>query len=218
MPTRVIFKFDDFTGMTRRVVWLDRIVRLLKVKITWGIIGNRVDKWSDGVVAWVKDRANGGLYFFWNHGWTHAIEEFGELSVEEAKEHLRKTQDAVKAKAGLILGVFGAPCNKISDSTLQAIEALPEITGWYFGDIRSKKKVFKREFELEYPLPRPRLLPFIKNFQKIARVENRERTFVLQGHPNQWQVVDFLNFICIVVFLKLQNITFAFPIMEDSRV
>ena len=208
VKSRIIFKLDDYCGPSKHVRKLDRFIRMFKIKVTWGIIGISVEKWSNKDIEWTKSAFRSGLYHFWNHGWTHDLGEFKELSATEALDHILRTQSLVKKRLGITMHVFGAPCNAISMSTTRALERCNEIDNWYYGDQSFSRTVFKREVELEYPLGSPRLIPFVKNF----RIKRRsDKTFVLQGHPNAWKFIDFLNFYCICFYLKICKSTFVFP-------
>lgn len=205
---KVIFKFDDFYGIGRNVLRIDRFIRTLRIKVTWGIIGRYAESWDERTIAWVKRAIKTGLYHFWNHGYTHDMREFESLTVEEAAEHIRMTQDVVKQKVGLAMTSFGAPCNAIGPTTAQAIEQVHDISMWFFGCPNSQVQCLRRLVEMEYPCGYP---SFLKTIVSIGRIAKLHKYVVIQGHPNRWGVWQRLNFYLIVLYLKLRRCEFCFP-------
>ena len=206
--TKIIFKFDDFSGPTRNARKVDRFIRLFRIKVTWGIIGRCMADWSEKDRFWVRRARASRLYYFWNHGWTHEMDEFRDLSVIEATAHLRKTQRTARDVLGITLDAFGAPCNALNVSTVEAVQSVPEIRYWFYGDPKFAGVNFVRELELEYPLFHPSLLKFVR---ACRRGRPKAACLVLQGHPNGWTWFGRLNFYLIVLYLKLKGCQFAFP-------
>lgn len=205
---KVIFKFDDYRSATPRVRKIDRFVRLFGVKITWGIIGCEAEKWTAKEVGWVKAAVNSGLYYFWNHGWTHSHREFEGLTKEEAVVHLQNTQKVVYGKLGIRLETFGAPCNALNDLTGEAVESVSDLKYWYYGREDFSGKNYCRELELEYPLFHPSFVSFVKSFRRVKRPG---AIYVVQGHPDYWDLRCRVNFYLIVLYLKFNGVGFAFP-------
>lgn len=110
---KVIFKLDDFRGVTKNIIKLDKIIRDKNVKITWGIIGEPFSLVEDTHVRWMKRSLATGLYSYWNHGYTHAENEFKRLSLADQIDHLKKTQEIIKNRLGFIPLAWGSmQCNK----------------------------------------------------------------------------------------------------------
>ena len=217
MKPRIIFKMDDFFDVNNRVRRLDLFIRLFSIKITWGIVGREFEGLDKHDIAWIKSAMDSGLYFFWNHGWTHEMDEFKPLSTDEAKRHIELTQKVVRERCGLMMTTFGAPCNAISSTTLEALEAVQDIQYWYYGNCRFSRTNFQRELELEYPLFHPRVVPFIRNLRKISsRAGETPRVLVVQGHPNAWHTTEFVNFYLICLYLKLCGYKTIFPSEIDE--
>jgi len=205
---KVIFKFDDLMGRTREVRRVERLVRFFDLKVTWGLIGSWVEKWDESEVNWFRQLHESGRYYFWNHGDTHAEREFESLSVEESVRHICRTQTLVREKLGIALTCFGAPCNAITDNTMKALEAVPEIRTWLFGLEDYKGINYRFRVALERPFPRPNFIRFLSAY---GRLSSDEEVVVLQGHPNFWGFWDLFNFTLVVIYLKCRHCVFVFP-------
>lgn len=174
--TKIIFKFDDFRGITKQVRFVDRCSRLLNIKVTWGIIGSAVCSWDDDAVKWIKNAVQSGLYCFWNHGWTHEFREFASLSEKEIVTRLVNTQNAVHEKLGIVMDTVGAPCNAFNEDFANALNSVQELRYWYYGLDCWGGRNFKRELELEYPLFRPSFLGCPNNRLDAGNVDESIKT------------------------------------------
>lgn len=211
-PTyQVILKADDLKDYGITVKKLDKIIRKENIKISWGIIGNSLDNPSEDYVQFLKNNADGRYYHFFNHGYLHLWSkntEFGTKPYEYQLLHLRKTNDLVKDKTGIILDTFGAPNNAIDKNTTLALEQISQIKYWYYGDKSSNKKTFERIFDLEYGVGSPNYKLFKKSFENN---KNKSDLYVFQIHPYMWNSEGFLNFLVVVNYLKSKGAIFVAP-------
>jgi hypothetical protein len=206
---RIIFKFDDFTGVNEKVLNLDKIVKKYGIVVGWGIIGSSVANWSETDVKFIVDSLNSTYYFFWNHGWSHANREFCYYDSVEAEEMIRRTNEIVKKKIHYTMTTFGAPCNAIGSSTSQALNKIEDIKYWLFGDKESfNGVVLERHVDMEYPIFRPNFFRFVIS---ILKFKTRRKMVVLQGHPCAWGKKDFFNFKLICMFIKIFGIECVTP-------
>ncbi len=206
MQKKVILKLDDFFGVLKNVKKLDKIVKKENIKVNWGIVGRFFVNISDKDLLWCKNAYESGLYNFWNHGFTHELGEFKNLTLSEQLKHICDTQDVVNNRLGIILKTFGAPCNAYNDLTSKALESVSDIRYWYYGDKNFSGINFEYDIMMEIPLFKPNYSKFKSNFNN-----HKKEIFVLQAHPNAWNFWDFYNFKKIVRFLKKQNCIFVFP-------
>lgn len=209
----IIFKFDDLRSVNTSILKLDKIIQREKIKITWGVIGKTFAEQNKEDHEWARKALQSGLYYFWNHGYTHIPGEFSKLSYKEQVSHLQKTQSVLKEIFNIESNVFGAPHNAINDDTLKAVEQITELKYWFFGNENYSKTNMKEVIALEYPLFRPNYKEFKKNYQNAT-----ESLLVLQGHPSYWHWSELYQFKRIIHFLKSENCNFIFPNELDTAI
>ena len=215
MNARVIFKADDLNGLTKNVKKLDRFVLSENICVSWGIIGTSLDNPAEEYIKFVKDKLNSNNYHFFNHGYLHLWEgeyEFYAKNYYEQHEFIKKTQDLFLNIFGVILDGFGAPCNKIDETTKSVLQTFPEIKFWYFGLPNSNKIDLKRLADIENGVGKPEFNYFYTNIMKLSL--KKDQILVLQIHPNQWSKERFKEFSLCIKLLKKMNCSFVNP---DSK-
>lgn len=215
MNARIIFKADDLNGLTENVKKLDRFVLSENICVSWGIIGTSLDNPTDDYIKFVKDRLDSKNYHFFNHGYLHLWKgeyEFYAKNYNEQHEYIKKTQDLFLKNLGTALDSFGAPCNKIDETTLSVLQAFPEIKFWYFGLPNTNKINLKRLADIENGVGKPEFDYFYTNIMKLSI--KKDQILVLQIHPNQWTKERFLEFSLCIKLLKKMKCSFVNP---DSR-
>ncbi len=225
-PQVVILKLDDFTAKFpskdcpagskwKKVV---DIVEKKKIKASFGIILNSLEKDNQAYFDWIKEQDKKGNIEFWNHGMTHAenketkAQEFNKgSSYEEQKATLEKGQKLAKEKLGITLTTLGTPFNSFSDDTEKALEDFPEIKVWFFGPGKpkiSKKLILGRVVNLESQVGNPDFDKFKESYE--AKGKDREY-IVLQGHPPMWDDKKFENFEKTIDYLLEKGCVFMTP-------
>lgn len=204
----IILKFDDFDAIasTLKQKVLNNFIQKEKIKVSWGIIGKKIKSLSLKEIDEIKKAKLSGLYSFFNHGYTHEMNEFKNLSLDEQIEHINKTQLIVKELLDIDLNAFGAPCNAINDFTIAALEANKDIKIWFFGNDQYSSINIPRELNLEIPIFHPNYVEFKKQFASF-----NGDFLCLQCHPNSWNWMDLYRFIKIIKYLKLLRCNFIFP-------
>ena len=197
---KVIFKLDDFFNVSPAVRKVDAIVKKYGHVIGWGVVGTSVSKWSLKDVSYIQKSINEGRWFLWNHGWSHAYQEFCGYDEIETSEKIKRTNDIVRKMIGYEMTTFGAPCNAVSALTTEGLNRADFIKYWFFGREGFKGTRVRRYMDMEYPLFHPNFFKFLLSWVKV-----KESVIVLQGHPNQWNWFDFLNFKLICIFIRLAN-------------
>lgn len=214
-PRYVIIKLDDF-GCGPNGAPLDpkgvRVTEELKrrgLPASLGIVGRYFEWGNPNYVNWLKTnaRANGGLFDYWQHGWTHQMNirwKDGKTYVAEyavpdhayQQENFEKAQRVFTEKTGLVLDGFCAPCGVITEETRRLLRAHPEIKTWLYGDTERPegKFVFRRICNLECRVGVVETAPFVSQYKN-----QRTRDYLmLQGHPMLWDDRSFAAFCRIV--------------------
>jgi peptidoglycan/xylan/chitin deacetylase (PgdA/CDA1 family) len=223
----IIIKADDFlssSDMTQDLRWrrFFEYIEEKNIKASVGIIGDVLERDLDSIKAnnliddYLKNASKRDTFEFWNHGYNHEcdsnIAEFFNTSYEYQKEHLLRTQDLVKEKLNLTMHAFGAPCSRMDNNTLRALEDA-NITILFFGEGLSSDKL------LILPLTSCRIdkngvhIPNYKSFVDDYYSFNCSKTdyLLLQMHPGEWDDDSFEQFKKIIDFLIEQNATFIKP-------
>lgn len=205
---KIVLKCDDFFGLdnNEKQKRFARLVSFFKIKVNWGVIGFEFKKFDEQQLKKIKSALASGYYSFFNHGYFHNMDEFMLLCETDQIEHIKETNRIVKDRLGITLQAFGVPFNHLNEHSLAALNKCKEIKYWLFGNERFDRFNIPRILEIEYPLFKPNFIKFYKNFKKLRS----NVYFCVQIHPNSWDSKGFLNFILIILFLKLSRTAFIF--------
>ena len=234
----IVIKLDDFdSGPAGSVMRPNgqRVVDYLKkrgIPASLGICCKSLEWGNPLYIDWLKKnaRANGGLFDYWQHGWTHQMyikwtdgkTYFAEYAIPDyayQKENFDKAQSTFKEKTGLVLDGFCAPCGVITDDTRRLLREHPEIKTWLYGDMERPegKFSFRRTCNLECRVGAVEISPFVAQYKT-----QRTRDYImLQGHPFMWSDDSFAAFGRILDQLEKDGWTFVthstFPIETAAR-
>lgn len=206
----IIFKFDDLANYDKKVRKLDNFIKEENLKVCWGIIGKYLENPSQEYIEFIKKNNNKNYQFF-NHGYYHLSNseyEFFDKSEDEQETYIRKTQNIVFKKTGIILNIFGAPCNHIDEHTKLALEKIPEIKYWFYGIDDFNGCNIKRVIDMELGVGNPNFRYFTEQLQLL---NSDKKILVIQGHPYMWNYEQWFNFKLIVLYLKQAGCKFIFP-------
>lgn len=213
----VIIKADDLRFDNQNVVsdkWhrFFNYIENKNLKADIGVIGNSLAIGNNYYISYLKYLAKSENFELWNHGYLHLLNgknddgdkyhEFWNTSYQYQKEHLLLTQNMAKEKLEITFHGFGAPGNNIDSNTIKAIEDVPELKVWYFGNKSSEKFVLSVGAKIEDPTGKPNYEKFISD-QRV-----NDDVLTLQIHPNQWSEKDFEEFQRIIDFLIDKEVTF----------
>jgi len=218
-PQVIILKLDDITQhgggaapisprWQRVTDYLDK----LHIKASYGIIGYSLERDNAAYFDWIKALHAKGTVEFWNHGYRERKPEdkSGEFEgpLDQQRAALLRTQTLAREKLGLELKAFGPHWSGTNGDTAKALDAIPELTMWFYGPPESKKYVFPRVLTLENPT-------FVPDFDKFKALYERaahdKPVLALQGHPNQWTDPRWEGFVKIIDFLRSRNCVFMTP-------
>jgi peptidoglycan/xylan/chitin deacetylase (PgdA/CDA1 family) len=187
------------------------------VKANFGIITETLEGDCPAYVEWLKERHASGMLEFWNHGYYGRFPakdpaakqgEYLNRTVEEQAASLKKSQDLVKEKTGIVLRAFGPHAMPPDDNLHPALATVPEIVAvWFYGPAKgakTEKVVIQRRAELEKPIFRPNFANLHDNWEKYKGFDY----LALQGHPNSWDDQGFEEFKKVVKFFKEQGCRF----------
>src|SRR5262245_5055530 len=186
-----------------------------RIKGSFGLICESLEKDNAGYFRWLKDIERGGVIELWLHGY-HLKEadepgEFDHGTSGEQRAILEKSERLAKEKLGFTLPAFGPHWSTTTEATDEALEAVAEIKIWLYGPFRPKhfaRLSLPRVMTLENPIFVPDASKFIETYEKVAA----PREFlVLQGHPDQWDDTRWASFLQIIDFLKSRQVVFMTP-------
>lgn len=211
IPHYVIIKLDDFgsgpagSALYPRGLRVTEIMKRRGLPASLGICCKSLEWGNPKYYDWLREnaRANGGLFDYWQHGWSHEMNvkwtdgktypgEYGIPDYEYQKRNFDLAQDTFKAKTGLVLDGFCAPCGAITDETRRLLREHPEITTWLYGDTERPegKFAFRRTCNLECRVGVVETGPFVAQYKG-----QRTRDYImLQGHPFLWNDDSFAAF------------------------
>jgi len=213
----VVIKADDLRFDSENIIsdkWLRffNYIERKNLKASIGVIGKSLSIGNNSYFSYLKYLAKSNNFELWNHGYLHLLNgendkgekyhEFWNRSFEYQKEHLLFTQNMAKEKLGINFHGFGAPGNNIDSNTVKAIEEIPEIKVWFYGNKNSSKLVLDLGAIIEVPTGVPNYEAFVNH----ARIDNDVLT--LQVHPNQWSQKEFDEFKRIIDYLVEKDVTF----------
>jgi len=211
----VIWKLDDVkageqkrlaAGFKRVAAW----AKAEKTVVTMGVICESLTQPNADDVAWIKANAieNGGVVEFWHHGWDHrswtdatgkAMAEFRGPDVATQAKHLKDACDLFKQTTGLTFHVFGAPFNQSDDTTIAAMDSVPELTIWmYPPKNETKRKALGRTLNMEVATGKVSYAKFAQDYA----AKKPASMMLLQGHCGMWNDDSFHDFVKIAAILK----------------
>lgn len=212
----VLLKLDDLTGVHPRFQRVDDFLAAEGLKVSYGIIGEALEKPDPALDAWVTERQATGRVQFWNHGYSTRFAkdatrkgEFQGTGLEAQAKAIARTQELAKARFGFDLAAWGPHDSKTDDDTWTALAQHPEITAvWFYRPYGGKTfagTLIARRMELEKPLgnPEPKQLA-----EAYAADAGRFDYIALQGHPKQWDDARFAAFQEAVRMLKAKGCRF----------
>lgn len=211
-PPAVLLKLDDLTGVHPRFQKVDDFLAGEGLKVSYGIIGEALEKPDPAFDAWVRERQASGRVQFWNHGFSTRFTkdpakgvtgEFVGTGLEAQAKDILRTQELAKARFGFAFTAWGPHDSKTDDDTWKALAQAPEITAVWFYRPRDPKAfagtLIARRMELEKPLGNPDPAQLAAAYATDA---GRFDYIALQGHPKQWDDARFAAFQEAVRFLK----------------
>ncbi|MBM4082900.1 MAG: hypothetical protein FJ278_24545 [Planctomycetes bacterium] len=219
-PQVIILKLDDVTAsgaqkgppVSPRWQRVADFVETSNLKAAFGIIGWFLEQDNPAYFDWIKNLDKKGIIEFWNHGYKNrkAEDKAGEFEgpFEDQRSSLEKTQALAKQKLGIELKAFGPHWSGTTKDTERALDAIPEITMWFYGPKDSRKFVFERVLTLENPTFVPDFDKFRNTYEKFAQ---NKPCMALQGHPNSWDDKRWDGFVRIVEYLRARGCVFMTP-------
>lgn len=211
----VVWKLDDVKagekkrlapGFKRVADW----AKAEKTVVTMGVICDSLEKPNAEDVAWIKANAieNGGVVEFWHHGWDHRswtdaagkqAWEFKGPDLATQTKHLKDAADLFKQTTGLTFHAFGAPFNANDDTTMTALDAVPEITVWMYGPKSDQKRlVLGRSLNIEIATGKVSYEKFAQDYA----AKKPTGLLLLQGHCGMWDDASFKGFTQAAELLK----------------
>jgi len=218
----VILKMDDLKAENKesfKPQWQQFIdlMERKKIKATIGIINETLETAPDSYIEWIKSKHKSGQIEFWHHGLDHKRNNLDPLNPGEfdgtpytyQKEHFEKSMALAKEKLGISYKTFGAPYNKTDESFINVLNENTNISVWFFGDSQAKVHnvlVLERfGINLEKKVGDPDFETFHAGYLK-----NTDKDYlVLQGHPGNWDEVDFNEFQKVIDFLLNKKAMFV---------
>jgi peptidoglycan/xylan/chitin deacetylase (PgdA/CDA1 family) len=226
MPQIIILKADDIRRDPEHILsprWQKFITYIIdqNIQASLGLIGNSLEGEHPAYFDRLKEIHNSPHFELWHHGYDHVLNatndrgetycEFSNTPFEHQLDHLHRTQDLAQEKLDITFHTFGAPGNKIDDTTCVAIDQIDDLEVWFYGHPQSQKYLLKRSINMEHPTHNPDFAAFKTQYN--PQIE----CLTLQGHPNSWDDQRFHQFDLIIQFLKQQGCTFALPYAYCSK-
>lgn len=191
-----------------------------KIPASLGVVCNSLEKDKPYYIEWLRKNhfRNGGLFDYWQHGWTHAMNipwkdgktYFAEYGIPDAayqRENFEKSQRIFLEKVGYPFEGFCAPCGLVTEETRVLLREHKEIKTWLYGDMNDScgKFSFRRTCNLESAVGRVEYNAFIRQYRG-----QRDRDYImLQGHPAMWNGESFEAFKGIVEQLEADGWIFT---------
>jgi len=211
----VIWKLDDVragekkrlaAGFKRVADW----AKAEKTVVTMGVICDSLAQPNADDVTWIKANAieNGGVIEFWHHGWDHRsfrddkgnqASEFKGPDLATQSKHLKDACEVFKQTTGLTFHAFGAPFNQSDETTVAAMDDVPEIKVWMYGPKSDQKRlVLGRSLNLEVATGKVSY----DEFAKAYAAKKPTGLLLLQGHCGMWDDASFNDFTKVAALLK----------------
>lgn len=212
-PT-IVFKLDDLSDAAYARDGFARAFRVLEqngVRGSFGLITRSCadDGSKAGYFAQLRSWATSGRIELWHHGWDHRRGEFRGTDAKTQLAHLRDGLSVVHAACGVAMTTFGAPYGEVDVATVEALNALPEITGWFAqpapGTVHATFLAERAAMEVKTGVVSYER--FVENFER----KKGARYLVVLGHPPYWDDASHHAFERVIAFCREQGCSFATP-------
>ncbi|MEI6077069.1 MAG: polysaccharide deacetylase family protein [Verrucomicrobiota bacterium] len=155
----VIIKADDFTGTNQAWSNFLEASRAAGVKVSIGVI-TRSMRENLPVQDWMRAQENKGDVEFWNHGWDHkrwstndfSISEFQGSGLVNQREHLIRSQAALKKLLGHDVITLGTPYNGFDSETAQAMNESPALRLFFTYTTNPKTEAVRQRVDTRIAL------------------------------------------------------------------
>lgn len=145
-----IIKADDlkYNHLSKNWVAFLNILNTHEIPATLGLIGKSLeDNKGEKYNRWLRKLiANHEIFC---HGYFHKSDEYKNLTIEEKRGLILKTLGRAKEILKMPIWSFGAPENKFSGKTREALKHT-SINIWLFGMEWERNNLNQRNFEFEY--------------------------------------------------------------------
>ena len=219
----VIIKADDFTGTNQ--AWSDFLEasRAAGVKVSIGVITKSIRE-NSPVQEWMRAQEKNGDVEFWNHGWDHkrwstndfSISEFQGSGLANQREHLIRSQAALKKLLGHDAIALGTPYNGFDSDTAQAMNESPALRLFFTYTTNPKTEVARQRVDA-----RIALLDIVNeaegtgkpNAAKLAALLAKRPSgpISLQFHPPYFDAPHLEEYRKILADLKVHGYTTMLP-------
>lgn len=225
-----ILKADDFRNSKKSpskavdpgYLKFIKLIDEKKIKAGLGIVGKDLENPTSEYVALLKKLDGTGRYELWNHGYDHIsgvkdskgnilYAEFLKKPYNYQYTQLKKAQDILKKKVGVIGRSFGAPGNKIDGTTPKAIKANSDIKVWLLNSkITPPSGVLglSNKTNIEWKIASAR----VPSFSKFKEEYSASKAYLLmQLHPAHYTDKAFAELEKIIDFLLANKVEFVLP-------
>ena len=155
----VIIKADDFTGTNQAWSNFLEASRAAGAKVSIGVITKSIRE-NSPVQEWMRAQEKNGYVEFWNHGWDHkrwstndfSISEFQGSGLANQREHLIRSQAALKKLLGHDVIALGTPYNGFDSDTAQAMNELPALRLFFTYTTNPKTEIARQRVDAHIAL------------------------------------------------------------------
>ena len=215
----VIIKADDFTGTNQ--AWSNFLdaSRAAGVKVSIGVITKSIRE-NSPVQEWMRAQEEIGDVEFWNHGWDHkrwstndfSISEFQGSGLANQRQHLIRSQAALKKLLGHDVIALGTPYNGFDSDTAEAMNESPALRLFFTYNTKAARQRLD---------DRIALLDIVKeadgtgkpNATKLAALlaKRPPGPLSLQFHPPYFDASSLEEYEKILADLKVHDYTTMLP-------
>lgn len=221
-----IIKADDVRSPHAKWERFIQVSQQRNVKVSIGLIGNSLEKNDPTYHQWLNQWLKTGQVEFWHHGWDHKtweidgkkFHEFGGSGYDHQKNHLLKTQNAIKPIIGKPFITFGSPNNAMDEDTTRALNEMSELRLIFVYPTRPVIQHLKNKTLLPMMLRGEHDGTGKPNFDKFKQeyLSKKSSTPVftltaLQFHPMGFSDEGFKHYTDILDFLLSEGWTFMLP-------
>ena len=155
----VIIKADDFRGTNQSWSNFLEASRAAGVKVSIGVITKSVGE-NSPVQEWMRAQEEIGDVEFWNHGWDHkrwstndfSISEFQGSGLANQRQHLIRSQAALKKLLGHDVLALGTPYNGFDSDTAQAMNESPALRLFFTYTTNPKTEIARQRVDAHIAL------------------------------------------------------------------